>query len=140
MIKHLLFALIATMGASAFADVVVPTRTIRADAVILEKDVTLQDGAQADVFARLHDVIGQEARVVLYAGRPIRLDEIGPPAIVSRNQIIGAYFEGSGLRIATEARALERGGVGDFVRVMNLASRATLVGQVQRDGTIRINN
>lgn len=140
MIRSIIIGMIALIGSSAMADVVVPTRTIRANAIILEGDVTLQPNRNADLFDRITDVIGQEARVVLYAGRPIRLDEIGPPAIVSRNQIVGAVFIGNGIRIATEARSLERGGVGDFVRVMNLASRATLVGQVQEDGTIQIRN
>lgn len=120
------------------AQVVVPTRTVRADAIITEMDVMIGNVSAADGFDRLRDVIGQEARVVLYAGRPIMLDQIGPPAIVDRNQIVSLFFEGRGLRIATEGRALERGGVGDTIRVMNLASRATLFGQVQQDGTIQI--
>lgn len=140
MMKRFFLSLIFLSGTTCLADVVVPTRTIRADAVILEKDVALQGGTATDVFERLADVIGQEARVVLYAGRPIRLDEIGPPAIVMRNQIVAAFFKGNGLRIATDARSLERGGVGDFVRVMNLSSRATLFGQVLHDGTIQIKN
>lgn len=68
------------------------------------------------------------------------LMKLAPPAIINRNQIVGAFFKGKGLRIATEVRALERGGVGDYIRVMNLASRATIFGQVLPDGSIQIAN
>jgi flagella basal body P-ring formation protein FlgA len=121
-----------------FADTVMATRSIRANAVILETDVTLSTAQMPNGFARLKDVVGQEARVVLYAGRPILIDDIGPPAIVTRNQIVRVQFQGTGLSIITEGRALERGAVGDRVRIMNLASRATVFGQVQQDGSVQV--
>jgi flagella basal body P-ring formation protein FlgA len=120
------------------AEGVVPTRTIRADAIILETDVTLRSDMQSSGYTRLQDVVGQEARVVLYPGKPIGIDDIGPPAIVRRNQLVRLSFAASGLQIATEGRALERGAIGDRVRIMNLSSRATVFGQVQSDGSIRV--
>lgn len=120
------------------ADSVVPTRTIRANAIIAETDVILRGGVQSAGFARTADVVGQEARVVLYPGRPIGVDDIGPPAIVTRNQVVRVSFQSSGLQIMTEGRALERGAVGDLVRVMNLSSRATLFGKILADGSIRV--
>ncbi|XDA98481.1 flagellar basal body P-ring formation chaperone FlgA [Sulfitobacter sp. LCG007] len=133
------FALVlAAIGQAAPADIVVPTRTIRANAIVTEGDVTAQPGENPDAFDRPGDVIGQEARVTLFAGRPIRLDEIGPPALVDRNQIVALRFETAGLMITTDGRALERGGVGDMVRIMNLSSRATLFGEIQPDGSVRV--
>ena len=38
----------------------------------------------------------------------------------------------------TEGRALARAGAGDYVRVMNLASRATVMGRVLQDGQIEV--
>ncbi len=131
-------ALLLLTAFPAMADTVVPTRTIRAHSVITQSDVTLLADQQPNGYARLADVVGQEARVVLYPGRTIRVDDIGPPAIVSRNQVVQLEFSGRGLRISTEGRALERGAAGDRVRIMNLSSRATLFGQVQPDGTIQV--
>lgn len=133
--KILLIALIFCAG-PVLAEMVVAARTIRANAIITEFDVTLAQGQFANGYERLHDVIGQESRVVLYTGRPIILDEIGPPAIIARNQIVSLSFRGHGLKIMTEGRALERGAVGDIVRIMNISSRATLFGQVSADGTV----
>lgn len=123
-----------------FADTVVPARTIRPNQIITEMDVTFAAGDLSAGFARLSDVIGQEARVALYAGRPILAGDIGPPAVITRNQIVILNYSAGGIRISTEGRALERGAIGDRIRVMNLGSRATLFGQILGDGTIMVRN
>ncbi|WP_299968603.1 flagellar basal body P-ring formation chaperone FlgA [uncultured Roseobacter sp.] len=135
-ILSLLFA--SSLSSMVFADVVVPTRTIRANAIITEMDVSAKAGEVANTFNRPTDVIGQEARTTLYAGRPIRFDDVGPPALVARNQIVPLRFESGGLLITTDGRSLERGGVGDRVRIMNLDSRTTLFGQVRPDGSVQV--
>lgn len=132
--------LLCLLPVSAMADSVVPTRTIRANAIITEADVTLNAVDNPNAFSRALDVVGQEARTTLYAGRPILFDDIGPPAVIDRNQIVMLTYTGSGLTIITEGRSLQRGGIGDRIRIMNLDSRATLFGQVQPDGTVRVTN
>ena len=133
-----LLTLLVLVAGQATAESVVPTRTIRANVVIQEGDVMLRAGSQGSGFNRLADVVGQEARVVLYPGRPIRIDDVGPPAVVQRNQVVRLSFTSNGLKISTEGRVLERGGIGDLVRVMNMSSRATLFGKVRADGTIDV--
>ena len=128
------------LAAPVLADIVVPSRTIRATQIITELDVTLTTGDLESGFTRLGDVIGQEARVALYAGRPVLVGDIGPPALIARNQIVLLIYAASGINIITEGRALERGAVGDRIRVMNLGSRATLFGQILGDGTIEVGN
>ncbi|MEH6644361.1 flagellar basal body P-ring formation chaperone FlgA [Sulfitobacter sp.] len=128
------------IAAPCFADTVISTRTIRPNQIITERDVTVAAGDLSTGFARLSDVIGQEARVALYAGRPVLMGDIGPPAVIARNQIVPLRYNTNGISIGTEGRALERGAVGDRIRVMNLDSRATLFGQVLNDGTIEVRN
>lgn len=140
MIRFLSLFLVLSTSTVALADIVVPTRTIRANAIITDIDVGTKAGEIVNGFDRVTDVIGQEARTTLYAGRPIRVDEIGPPALVTRNQIVSLTFQSAGLVITTEGRSLERGGVGDRVRIMNLSSRATLFGQIQPDGSVEVKN
>ena len=74
--------------------------------------------------------IGMEARVNLYANRPIRAADLRAPAVIERNEIVTLRFDASGLTIVTEGRALDRAGVGDRLQVMNLASRNMVTGQV----------
>ena len=134
---RLLIAL-SLLPTALLADIVVPSRTIRPAAIITAQDVTVRSGSRNDSFDRVEDVIGQEARIALYPGRPIPFDAIGPPAIISRNQIVEMRFEGRGILISTEGRALERGGVGDRVRIMNLTSKSVMFGYVEPDGTISV--
>jgi flagella basal body P-ring formation protein FlgA len=140
MTRLVLAILMSLLPVAALAESVVPTRTIRANDMIEPQDLTLKPIANPNAFTRIHDVVGQEARVTLYAGRPILFDDIGPPAVVSRNEIVVLRYQTSGLTILTEGRSLERGGIGDRIRIMNLDSRTTLFGQIQEDGSVRVFN
>lgn len=123
---------------AAAADTVVPTRTIRAQQVIGSGDLILREVEVAGGFSMIEEVAGLEARVALYPGRPVRAGDVGPPAVVERNQLVALVFDRGGLIIRTEGRVLDRAGVGDLVKVMNLTSRATLFGRVLADGTISV--
>ncbi|MFZ5963535.1 flagellar basal body P-ring formation chaperone FlgA [Thalassococcus sp. BH17M4-6] len=123
---------------SVSAETVVALRTIRAQEIVTQDAVTLNHESIDGSYASLDEVIGQEARVSIYPGRPILFGHLGPPAIVDRNQIVELVFERGGLRITSEGRALARGAVGDRVRVMNLSSKTSLFGTVLEGGSIRV--
>lgn len=129
-------AVLAAMAFPATADTLVATRTIRAMAVIGPEDVALAPGSVPGTLDNASDALGMEARITLYAGRPIRAADIGPPAVVERNQIVPLVYQAGPLSILAEGRALARAGIGDTIRVMNLASRSTVSGRVRPDGTV----
>lgn len=132
-------AILLSLAASqVFAETVFATRTIRSQAIITEADVMLKEGVLPGTVSALSDAVGREARVVLYAGRPILADDIAAPALIERNQTVTLIFNGAGLRISTDGRALERGAEGDTVRALNLSSRSTVNGIVTKDGHIEI--
>ncbi|MFU8776470.1 MAG: flagellar basal body P-ring formation chaperone FlgA [Roseovarius sp.] len=125
------------ISAPALADVIVATRTIRPQEILGAADLLLKKGeGQNDL--SLADLIGQEARVALYPGRPVRAGDVGPPTVVERNQVVPLIYLRGGLEIMTEGRSLDRAGIGDHVRVMNLASRATVSGRVTPSGQILV--
>jgi flagellar basal body P-ring formation protein FlgA len=132
-----LLLLLAT-APPATAGTVVAARTIRATEIFGPGDVSLAEGDTPGAASEVSMVLGQEARVMLYAGRPVRLDQIGPPALVERNQMVSLIYAAGGLRIVTEARVLDRAAEGEAVRVMNLASRKTVMGIVQPDGSVTV--
>ncbi|MEY8841725.1 flagellar basal body P-ring formation chaperone FlgA [Cribrihabitans sp. XS_ASV171] len=136
MLRLALALLLAAPG--ALADSVVPTRTIRPKEIIGPADVTLSQTAQGSI-ADPGAVIGQEARVALYAGRPILPGDIGPPALVDRNDLVTLIYDTGLLTISTEGRALGRGAAGELIRVMNLSSRTTVSGRIRPDGSIEVN-
>ncbi len=130
--------LLLVMAGPVGADSLVATRPIRAQAMITADDVTLVAADIAGALTEVAAAVGLEARVVIYPGRPVRAADLGPPALVERNQIVALAYRSGGLAILTEGRALARGGVGDVIKVMNLSSRATVTGQIGPDGRVDV--
>jgi len=123
---------------AATAETLVAARTIRSQAILTASDFTVIAKTIPGALEFADEAIGMETRVVLYSGRPIRRDDVGPPAIIERNQVVTLLFRRGGLTIAADARALGRAGVGDRLRLINLTSRSTISGTVQADGTVTV--
>ena len=136
---RVLLILVALTG-PAMADSLVATRTIRAQTVIGPDDMALVDAALPGALDDPALALGLEARVAIYAGRPIRSQDLGAPALVDRNQLVSLIYLSGGLAISTEGRALERGAEGDVVRVMNLGSRTTVTAIIGADGAAYVTN
>lgn len=122
----------------ALADSLVATRVIKAQTELTAEDVTLVAMDIPGALSTAAAAIGQEARVAIYPGRPIRAHDLGQSALVERNQIVPLAYTAGGLTILTEGRALSRGGVGEVIDVMNLASRATVSAVIGTDGVARV--
>jgi flagella basal body P-ring formation protein FlgA len=133
-----LLLLLALMPFPALAESLIATRTIRAHSVLEPQDMAMVAAHIPGALARAEEAVGLEARVTLYAGRAIRHGDLGPPALVQRNQIVTLVYRMGALGITAEGRALERGGLGDGIRVMNLASRSTITGRVAADGSVDV--
>ncbi|WP_298851064.1 flagellar basal body P-ring formation chaperone FlgA [uncultured Ruegeria sp.] len=136
--RRLVLSLTLVAPIAVQADIVVSTRTIRAKEIISVVDLELKPTDIAGAVTDPDLLIGQEARVALYPGRPIRDTDVGPPAIVDRNDLVVLVFSSQPLSITTEGRALGRGAAGDRIRVMNLSSRTTVSGRIRRDGQVEV--
>ena len=128
--------ILAVLSGPALADSVVATRAIQPKDKITDQDVTL---VAMDIPGAMTDpalVIGQEARVAIFAGRAVQPDDLARATLVERNALVSMQFSLGGLEITTEGRALDRGAEGDVIDIMNLSSRTRLRGRVAADGTI----
>lgn len=137
--KHsalILFLAVSIQGQALNAETLVASRTLRAQTVLTYQDLALVPGTTPGALFSPDQAEGLEAKVTLYAGRPIRAGDLAPPALIERNQIVTLFYHNQGLRIATEARALGRAAEGDVLRVMNLSSRSTVSGTVDRHGRV----
>lgn len=137
--KLIFFTLALTSFASlCVAQTIVPTRAIRSGSIISEADLTSLKTKTAGAYEFAAAIVGKEAKVTLYPGRPIQHGHIGPPAILERNQVVKMTFNMGPLSISADGRVLDRAGLGDRVRVMNMASRQTVFGTVLKNGTIEV--
>ncbi|MDF2231231.1 flagellar basal body P-ring formation chaperone FlgA [Albimonas sp. CAU 1670] len=116
----------------------VATRPIPSRTILTEADVALRPSPFGDGLADPAEAVGMETRVALYAGRPIRAEDIGPPALVERNALVLMRYQRGALLITAEGRAMDRGAVGERIRVVNLSSRQTVVGRIAEDGTVEV--
>lgn len=138
MLRWALIPVAVCLPLPALADTVVAARTIRAHAVLTVDDLAMAENTVPGALSEVSAAIGQEARVMIYAGRPIRPADLGPPALVERNQIVTLRFRSGGLEISTEGRAMGRAAAGETIRAVNLASRLSVSGIVTSDGTILV--
>lgn len=136
---RLIIALVFLAG-PVLAETVVAARTIPARSIIGPDDVLLRDLAVPNGVTAVTEAVGKEARVALYAGRPILSGDLGPPALVERNQIVLLTYRRNGLVISTEGRVLDRAGPGEIVRVMNLTSRSTVSARIDANGVANVIN
>lgn len=130
--------LFCVIGTAALADTLTAARLVRANTVIVAADIAMSDVLIPGALGNDAQVVGLETRVTLYPGHPIRPEDVGPPALVERNQSVILVYRRGGLTILAEARSLSRGAVGEVVKAINLSSRTTVVGLVQPDGTVSV--
>lgn len=131
----------AQTAGPANAKAVVPVRTIPAGSIIGRNDVALRPVAQApaaDMVQNLAAAIGKEAQRSLYADRPIRAREIGPVTLVERNGRVILRFRNGALQLTTVGRALDAGGMGEMIRVMNMDSHRTIYGRISGPGVVDV--
>ena len=136
--RWLAIPLLFALAVPAPAETLVAARTLRAQTILGPDDVAVVAGVIPGTAADTAEVVGLETRVAIYQGRPIRPADLAPPAIVQRNQTVILTYAAGALTITAEGRALGRGGVGERIKVMNIASRTTVMGVVADDGSVRI--
>ncbi len=135
---RLLLPLLVLVAAPAAASSIVPVRAIRAQTIIAPSDLIVGDVTVPGTIDAIEAAVGLEARVTLYPGRAILPSQLGPPAIVERNQVVRMIFHSGSLAITADGRALDRAGIGDEIRVMNLSSKQVVTGLVTEHGTVEV--
>lgn len=110
-------------------------RTLPAGTIVGADDI---DPGEGTLLVEVEAVLGLQTRSIIYAGRPIAPAQLAPPRLVERNQIVTLAYESGALSIRTEGRALAAGAAGEVIRVMNLASRSTVLATIRADGLLTV--
>ena len=114
----------------AYAEDLFTARNIRVGSVIGPSDIVTPKSAEA--LRRASKMIGMEAARNLYKGKAVGHGDLRLARIVERNAIVAMTYQKGPLVIEAEGRALDDGGMGERVRVLNLQSKriisATIIG------------
>ena len=127
--------LASDMFSVAVAEELVASRNIRAGSVITATDIVSPN--DIDAMRRAVNIIGMEAVRTFYQGQPLREDNLRKPTLVKRNAIVQMAFAQGAMTINAEGRALDQGGLGDRVRVMNLISKRIVVATVSGNDSVK---
>ena len=79
-------------------------------------------------------LVGMTARRALTADRPVRSYDVEPPVVVERGELVSLVYRVGPLTLSAQARALENGGEGQFIRFVNLQSNRTVEAWVEGPG------
>jgi flagella basal body P-ring formation protein FlgA len=89
-----------------------------------------------DTLTDAKDIIGLEPTRPLMPGMPIRSQDVRPPVLVAKNSLVTIVLRRAGMELTVQGKALDEGGKGDMVRVMNTKSQRVLEAQVDGPGTV----
>lgn len=117
----------------------VSTRALMAGDVIRAEDLTLQKGditqLPTDALLDTNEIIGQQARYLTPAGKPLRKSTLVTPEVIRAGQRVSITIREQAFSVSTEGKAIHRAGAGERVRVL-LDNRRTVNGVAQPDGSV----
>lgn len=131
-----------TGRAYAIAELPVLSRDIKPGETIGASDVvfteTPREKLGQNVLTAADDLIGKAAKRMIRAGRALRLGDVEPPVLVKKNAVVTMTMTMPGMSLTAEGRALEDGAAGDAIKIMNTASKRTVVATVQTEGLVSV--
>ena len=99
----------------------------KADVQWIEMETARMAG---DIIDNADDVIGMAAKRDLMAGQPIRARDLTRPVMVAKGAMITMIFQSPFMSLTATGRAIEGGGRGEVIQVMNLQSKKVVFATV----------
>ncbi|SMF67949.1 flagella basal body P-ring formation protein FlgA [Tistlia consotensis] len=84
------------------------------------------------------DIIGLSPKRSLRAGEPVRAGDLRPPVLVERNSLVTMRLKAANMVLTAQGRALDDGGQGSVVRVVNLKSNTIVQATVAEAGVVDV--
>ncbi len=119
-------ATVAREADTAERMVVTLARSVARGVVLTAEDVTLAPAAARapdGIFSDPAQVIGRRTKAAIGAGRAVLLRQLEPVWMVAKGNPVVLMANAGGLSVSAPAEALEDGGMGDVIRVLNLSSQ-----------------
>lgn len=83
-------------------------------------------------------LVGQTVRRPIRPGSPVRVNDLKAPVVVAKGSVVKMTITAGALTLTANGRALEDGGDGDTIRVMNTKSKQSVEAQVIRPGLVKV--
>lgn len=116
--------------------------SLRNGDIISERDLDMIEiyarDVQADMVLDSDTAVGMTPRRIVAAGKPLRGIDLETPQLVSRGQNVTLVFESAPLFLTAKGKALQNGGKGDLIRVVNIASNRPIEGVVSASGQVTV--
>lgn len=126
----------------ARTEMLVATRQLLAGTVLTAADLQFQkhDLSQAGghPVKNMPDAVGKKLRMTVRAGAPIRSNQLVNVPVVVSGQLVTIVAENAGIRITVSGRARSAGGIGELIRVQNLASNKEISARILDASTVEV--
>jgi flagella basal body P-ring formation protein FlgA len=121
---------------------IVPARDLRRGETLGPGDVRVAkvDAARmrGDLVRTIDVVVGKRLKSSVREGQPLRESQIEVVPVVDRGDRVVLVLESGAIRIQAIGRAQESGGIGQWIRVLNVDSRREVSGRVAPDGNVHV--
>jgi flagellar basal body P-ring formation protein FlgA len=128
--------------AAATVDVVTVLRPIERGAVLQSADVQVERRPRADNIGNLlagrDQAVGFAARAALQPGRPLQTADLMKPELIQRNETVTLVYEVPGIVLTVRGKAVDGGGAGDVISVLNEQTKRTVQGVIAGPGRVVI--
>ncbi len=118
----------------------VPVRRLMPDEIVRPGDIEMMDlpWARVNAYAvtEREALVGMQVRRMLSPGRPVQVQSVQPPIIISRGERVTIQLSYGTLELSAEGKAISDAHLGQEVRVVNLSSNKTIVGVARADGLV----
>jgi flagellar basal body P-ring formation protein FlgA len=123
-------------------EALVPARAIATGEVLKASDFTTARRPKTEFAATLvvdaELAVGLSARRALRAGQVMRQADLMKPELVQRNETVTITFEVPGVVLSIRGQALDAGGQGDTINVLNTQSKRTVQATVIGPGRVSV--
>lgn len=134
-------ALAADTAATSGPRIAVPAHDIERGETITDADLVMQtvasDRMRPGTAMAETDLVGREARRLLHAGEPVRLDDVRMPILVVKGSTVTMTFSEPGIVLTATGRAMTDAGMGESVVVQNPVSFRQVSCVVTGAGAVR---
>ena len=127
-----------------FKEVVVATRNLHTDHIFTREDIRKEkilidiNKQGEEWLCDLQEVLGKRLLRNISAGTPLKKEILGSPLLVNRGNLVTLFIEGRNIRIYAQGKALEKGGKGEIIKVLNIDSKKRLEGIIIDVNSVKI--